>query len=66
MRGFFGLAESDDGVRAGFQEVRVVVRVSGPETPERYRELQDAVDAHCPVLDLTRSPTPVVTRVELA
>lgn len=66
VRGFFGLAESDDGVRAGFQEVRVVVRVSGPETPERYRELQDAVDAHCPVLDLTRNPTPVVTRVELA
>lgn len=34
VRGFFGLAESDDGVRAGFQEVRVVVRVSGPETPD--------------------------------
>lgn len=66
VRGFFGLAESDDGVRAGFEEIRVVVRVSGPETPERYRELQDAVDAHCPVLDLTRNPTPVVTRVELA
>jgi len=63
VQGFFGL---DDNVRAGFQEVRVVVTVSGPETPERYRELQDAVDAHCPVLDLTRNPTPVVTRVELA
>ncbi len=63
VQGFFGL---DDNVRAGFQEVRVVVTVSGPETPERYRELQDAVDAHCPVLDLTRNATPVVTRVELA
>lgn len=63
VQGFFGL---DDGVRAGFQEVRVVVKVSGPETPERYRELQDAVDAHCPVLDLTRNPTPVTTRVELS
>ncbi|WP_310773182.1 OsmC family protein [Mycobacterium sp. Z3061] len=63
VQGFFGL---DDNVRAGFQEVRVVLTVSGPETPERYRELQDAVDAHCPVLDLTRNPTPVVTRVELA
>lgn len=62
VQGFFGL---DDTVRAGFQEVRVVVRVSGPETPERYRALQDAVDAHCPVLDLTRNPTPVVTRVEV-
>lgn len=63
VRGFFGL---DDSVRAGFGEVRVVVKVRGPESLERYRELQDAVDAHCPVLDLTRNPTPVSTRVELA
>lgn len=62
IQGFFAL---DDSVRSGFQEVRVVVQVAGPETPERYRELQDAVDAHCPVLDLTRNPTPVLTRVEV-
>ncbi|OBK11547.1 OsmC family protein [Mycobacterium asiaticum] len=62
VRGFFGL---DDGVRAGFGEVRVVVNVKGPEPLERYRELQEAVDAHCPVLDLTRNPTPVITRVEI-
>jgi uncharacterized OsmC-like protein len=62
VRGFFGL---DDSVRSGFQEVRVVVKVSGPEALERYRELQDVVDAHCPVLDLTRNPTPVATRVEI-
>jgi uncharacterized OsmC-like protein len=63
VRGFFGF---DESVRAGFQEVRVVVTVSGPETQERYRELQDAVDAHCPVLDLTRNATTVTTRVEIA
>ncbi|OBK49346.1 OsmC family protein [Mycobacterium kubicae] len=62
VQGFFGF---DDAVRAGFQEVRVVVEVRGPETPERYRQLQEAVDAHCPVLDLTRNPTPVTTRVEI-
>src|SRR3978361_988097 len=62
VRGFFGL---DDSVRSGFQEVRVVVKVSGPEALERYRELQDVVAAHCPVLDLTRNPTPVATRVEI-
>jgi uncharacterized OsmC-like protein len=61
VQGFFGL---DDSVRSGFQEIRVVVKVNGPEPLERYRELQDAVDAHCPVLDLTRNPTPVTTRVE--
>ena len=58
LRGFFGL---DDTVRAGFGEVRIVVTVTGPETDDRYRELQAAVDAHCPVLDLTRNETSVQT-----
>ena len=63
VQGFFGL---DDAVRPGFNEVRLVITVSGPETPERYRELQEAVDAHCPVLDLTRNATPVTTTVQIA
>lgn len=44
----------------------MVISVTGPETPERYRELQQAVDRHCPVLDLTRNATPVTTRVQLS
>ncbi|WP_242421640.1 OsmC family protein, partial [Mycobacterium ulcerans] len=63
VQGFFGFA---DDVRCGFQQVRVVITVTGPEPAERYRQLQAAVDAHCPVLDLTRNPTPVHTRVEIA
>ncbi|KZS85583.1 hypothetical protein LAUMK4_04099 [Mycobacterium persicum] len=63
VQGFFGF---DDNVRSGFREVRVVISVTGPETPERYRELQQAVDQHCPVLDLTRNATPVTTRVQLS
>jgi uncharacterized OsmC-like protein len=63
VQGFFGL---DDAIRPGFSEVRLVITVSGPETPERYRELQQAVDAHCPVLDLTRNATPVTTTVQIA
>ncbi|MBF6175834.1 OsmC family protein [Nocardia blacklockiae] len=58
VRGFFGL---DDDVRPGFQAIRVTVRVSGPEPAERYAELQRAVDAHCPVLDLTAAKTAVET-----
>ena len=61
VRGFFGF---DDSVRAGFGEVRVVVTLTGPESRERYLELQEAVDAHCPVLDLTRNATPVRTVLE--
>ena len=63
VRGFFGF---DDDVRPGFGEVRVVVTVTGPESRERYEELQKAVDDHCPVLDLTRNPTPIHTVLETA
>ena len=58
VRGFFAL---DDAVRAGFTQVRVQVTLSGPEQPAEYERLQRIVNEHCPVLDLTRNPTPVVT-----
>jgi len=56
VNGFFGF---DDTVRPGFTAVRIHVTPSGPETPERYRELADAADAHCPVLDMLANPVPV-------
>ena len=56
LRGFFGI---DDSVRPGFTAVQVEVRVTGPETEERYAELAAAVDEHCPVLDLFKNPVPV-------
>ncbi len=59
LHGFFGL---DDRVRAGFSAIRIDVTPIGPE-PERFRELADAVDAHCPVLDLIRQPVPVERRL---
>lgn len=55
----------DESVRAGFEAVRLSVRLTGPETAERYEELRAAVDAHCPVLDLFQNPTPVATTVEV-
>lgn len=60
VRGFLGL---DDGVRPGFGDVRVKVRLSGPASAEQYRALQAAVDQHCPVLDLFSNPTPVSTEL---
>lgn len=56
LRRFYGL---DDSVRPGFGDVRVTVTLGGPAGEQRYRELAEAVDAHCPVLDLFRNPTPV-------
>ncbi len=62
VRGFFGF---DEAVRPGFSEVRVVMTVTGPETAQRYRELQEVVEKHCPVLDLTANPTTVLSSVEI-
>jgi putative redox protein len=59
-RRLFGINED---VRAGFGAVRLAITVTGPETAERYQELKDIVDAHCPVLDLFANPTPVEVTV---
>ena len=56
VRGFLGF---DESVRPGFTAVRIDVAVAGPEDAERYQELAEAVDAHCPVLDLFRNEVPV-------
>ncbi|MHB1234114.1 MAG: OsmC family protein [Microbacteriaceae bacterium] len=59
-RRLFGLK---DDVRAGFTDVRLSITITGPESEDRYRDLRDAVDAHCPVLDLFANPTPVSASV---
>jgi uncharacterized OsmC-like protein len=61
-RQFLGLSDSAE-LRAGLNSVRVNLRLSGPESPARYQELKDAVDDHCPILDLFRNETPVTTIV---
>jgi putative redox protein len=60
LHGFFGL---DGEARPGFTAVRLEVTPLGPESAERYGELADAVDEHCPVLDLFANPTPVERRL---
>lgn len=59
VRGLFGA----DDVRPGFSRLRVVVDIDGPESRERYDELRQVVDAHCPVHDLFSNPTPIETRL---
>jgi uncharacterized OsmC-like protein len=56
LRGYFGV---DDAVRPGYSALRLRVTLDGPETPMRYRRLADAVDGHCPVLDIAGVPVPV-------
>lgn len=62
-RRLFGI---DETVRAGFGAVRLAIAISGPESQERYDELREVVDAHCPVLDLFANPTPVRVTVTKA
>jgi putative redox protein len=59
-RRLFGI---DESVRAGFTEVRLDIQLTGPESDERYQQLREAVDAHCPVLDLFANATPVKVSV---
>jgi uncharacterized OsmC-like protein len=59
-RRLFGI---DESVRAGFSAIRLDISISGPESAERYNDLREAVDAHCPVLDLFANPTPISVTV---
>lgn len=61
VRGLFGI---DKNIRPGFSAIRLSVSVTGPETYERYKELQLTVDANCPVLDLFANVTPVTVTLE--
>jgi len=60
LQGFFGF---DGSVRPGFHGVEVEVELEGPEDPAVYEELAEAVNDHCPVLDIFRNPVPVDSRV---
>ena len=62
VRGFFGF---DDAVRPGFTGVRLKVTPIGPESAERYQQLADAVDAHCPVHDIFSHATPIERTIAL-
>ncbi len=56
VHGFFGL---NPDVRPGFQSIDLTVRLTGPETDERYAHLSKLVNEHCPVLDVLTVGVPV-------
>jgi uncharacterized OsmC-like protein len=63
VQGILGLR---DGTRPGFADVSVNVHISGPEPHERYEQLQQAVNSHCPVLDIFTTPVPVTTTMSVS
>lgn len=62
VRGFFGV---DDSVPAGFSTISTTVRLTGPETTERYAELSAAVESHCPVGDTLTRSIPITTNIHI-
>jgi uncharacterized OsmC-like protein len=56
LRGFFGV---DDEVRPGYSAIKLRVQLHGPESAERYQQLADTVDRHCPVYDIAGAPVPI-------
>lgn len=63
FRTMFGF---EGGGRPGLSDVRVKVSITGPESEERYAELQKQVDEHCPVFDLFSNSTPVSTTLSVS
>jgi uncharacterized OsmC-like protein len=56
LRGFFDI---DQSVRPGYQRIEATVTLDSPASEDDLRRLKEAVDRHCPVLDILRNPVPV-------
>ena len=60
LRGFLAV---DDSVRPGYLGVRANVTLESSASEEQISNLVAAVNAHCPVLDILKNPTPVEINV---
>ena len=56
LRGFVGV---DDSVRAGYQGIKGTVHIKSSADEAALQALRQAVNAHCPVLDILTKPVPV-------
>jgi len=61
--GFFAV---DDDVRPGYMNITANVKIESTASDEDIARLKEAVDAHCPVLDIISNDTPVKINVEKA
>jgi uncharacterized OsmC-like protein len=56
LQGFLALK---DGVRPGYQQIRGKVRIKSEADETTLEKLRQAVNAHCPVLDIISNPVPL-------
>lgn len=61
LQGFFGV---DESVRAGFQRITGTVKLESSADEATLEMLRNAVNAHCPVLDIVSKPVPVDIKIE--
>ncbi len=61
LRGFFAI---DDSIRPGFERIRVQVTLTSTADAQSLQRLTDAVNRHCPVLDMLSTPVPTAVTVE--
>jgi len=52
-------AGTDRSVRAGYQKVKVNIKVDADATPDQIAKLREEVEARCPVSDNITNATPV-------
>ena len=55
----------DESIRAGYEAIRGTVTIESDATGEQIEMLRNAVNAHCPVLDIITQPVPVKLDVEV-
>jgi len=56
LQGFLAL---NDEIRPGYQKIRGRVKIKSDADPDTLEKLRQAVNAHCPVLDIISNPTPL-------
>ena len=56
LRGFFAV---DETIRPGYEKIRAVVKIESSAAAADLEKLREAVNAHCPVLDILSNPVPV-------
>ncbi len=61
LRGFFAV---DPDVRPGYEAIRGTVHLESSADPETLEQLRQAVNQHCPVLDILANPVPVALALE--
>ena len=62
LRGFLGV---DESVRPGYQGIKGTVRITSSADEATLQKLRDAVNAHCPVLDILTKPVPVNLELDI-